>query len=154
MHEMRRKHQAMTPEEARRALDEAEYGVLATVGEDGFPYGVPLNHALQGDRLFVHCAREGHKLDNLAYQAKVSFCVVAQAEVQPEDLSTRYRSVIVFGRAAVVEDPAEKQAALELIGSRFCKGHEDKVAEAIRTAGPRTTVLRIDIERMTGKTHA
>jgi hypothetical protein len=153
MHEMRRKKQAMTEEEARQALDQAEYGVLATVGEDGYPYAVPVNHALHGDRLYVHCAQAGHKLDNLAFEARVSYCVVTLAEVKPRELSTRYRSVVVFGRAERVQDPGEKREALEQIGHRFCRGFEAEVEKAIREEGQRTTVLRISIERMTGKTH-
>ena len=47
-------------------------GVLATVGEDGWPYAVPLNHVLAGDVLYVHGATEGHKLDNIAHEARMS----------------------------------------------------------------------------------
>ncbi len=150
---VRRKNREVAEEEARRILDRAEYGVLATVGADGWPYAVPVNHAVSGDTIYVHCARAGHKLDNLAHQERVSYCAVASARVLPEQLSTLYESAIVFGRAALVDDPAERQHALELLARRFCGGLTPAARETIRADGPRTAVVRIRIEHITGKAH-
>ena len=127
--------------------------MLATVGADGWPYAVPVNHVLAGDVLYIHCAQEGHKLENLAQEERVSFCAVADARVLPATLSTLYESAIVFGRAALVTDSAEKQRALELLAIRFC-GAVTPAAEAeIATSGSRTAVVRIRIERIAGKAH-
>ena len=127
--------------------------MLATVGADGWPYAVPVNHVLAGDLLYIHCAQEGHKLENLAHEERVSFCAVASATVLPEALSTLYESAIVFGRAAVVTDPEEKQRGLELLAVRFCGALTPKAEEAIATSGSRTAVVRIRIERIAGKAH-
>ncbi len=139
-------------DEARAILARADHGVLATVGEDGWPYAVPLNHVLAGDALYVHCAPEGHKLDNLAHEKRVSYCAVATSKVVPSMLSTLYESAIVFGRAAVVTNPDERQLALKHLVERF-GGSEAQLRQALRDSGPRTTVVRIDIERITGKAH-
>ena len=63
--EMRRADRALGEDEAREILARAEHGVLATMGADGWPYAVPVNHVLVGDTLYIHCATEGHKLDNI-----------------------------------------------------------------------------------------
>ncbi len=151
MHDMRRIDRALSETEAREIMARAEHGFLATVGEDGWPYAVPLNHVLAGDLIYVHCALSGHKLDNLAHEDRVTFSAIASAEILPKELTTHYESAIAFGRASLVEDPAEKRHALELLGLRFCKGFEAEVQTEIRQDGPKTAVVRIRIERITGK---
>jgi uncharacterized protein len=151
--EIRRRDRALSEGEAREILARAEDGVLATVGADGWPYAVPLNHVLAGDVLYMHCASEGHKLENIANEQRVSYCAVDSATVLPAKLSTLYESAIVFGRATLVTDAAEKQRALELLGQRFCADFPSEVEDAIRKDGPRASILRIQIERITGKAH-
>src|ERR1035438_6991655 len=74
--EIRRRDRALTEEQAREILAGAERGVLATLGADGWPYAIPVNHALSGSVLYIHCAVEGHKLENIAHEERVSFCIV------------------------------------------------------------------------------
>jgi len=126
---------------------------LATVGADGWPYAIPVNHVLAGDVLYIHGATEGHKLENIAHEERVSFCAVASARVLPEALSTLYESAVVFGRAAVVTDAAEKLRGLELLAVRFCGALTAEAEKAIADSGSRTTVVRIRIERIAGKAH-
>ena len=127
--------------------------MLATVGADGWPYAVPVNYVLAGDALYFHCATEGHKLENIAHEERVSFCAVASARVLPEALSTLYESAVVFGRAVVVTDPAEKRRGLELLAVRFCGEVTPEAEEAIAASDSKTAVVRIRIERITGKAH-
>lgn len=150
---VRRKDREVPESEARRILAAAAHGVLATIGAGGWPYAVPLNHAVSGDSIYVHSATEGHKLDNLAHEERVCYCAVASAQVLPEGLSTLYESAIVFGRASLVTDAAERRRALELLARRFCGGLTPAAQETIRADGPRTAVIRIRIERITGKAH-
>jgi nitroimidazol reductase NimA-like FMN-containing flavoprotein (pyridoxamine 5'-phosphate oxidase superfamily) len=153
LRDIRRSDRAVTEDQAREILARAEHGVLATVGADGWPYAVPVNHVLAGDVLYIHCATEGHKLENIAHEERVSFCAVAGARVLPASLSTLYESAIVFGRAAVVTDPTEKQRALELLAIRFCGAVTPEAEKVIATSGSRTVVVRIRIERISGKAH-
>ena len=153
MRDIRRSDRALTEEQAREILARAEHGVLATVGADGWPYAVPVNHVLAGDVLYIHCAVEGHKLDNIAHAERVSYCAVAGARVLPAELSTLYESAVVFGRAALVTDPAEKRRALELLAVRFRGALSPEAEEAIATSASRTAVVRIRLERITGKAH-
>jgi len=151
--EIRRRDRALTEGQSREILMDAEHGVLATLGSDGWPYGIPVNHVLSGNVLYIHCATEGHKLANIAHEDRVSFCVVTGAQVLPATLSTLYESAIVFGRAALVEDPAEKRQALELLAIRFCGSLTPEAERTIIVTGAQTAVVRVRIERITGKAH-
>jgi len=151
--DIRRADRALTEDQTREILARAEHGVLATVGADGWPYAVPVNHVLCGDVLYFHCALEGHKLENIAHEERVSFCAVASARVLPAELSTLYESAVAFGRAALVTDPAEKRRALEALAVRFCGEMTAEAEKTIATSGARTAVVRIRIERITGKAH-
>lgn len=148
---MRRRDRALDEAEALRLLDEAEWGVLATVDESGWPYAVPVNHAVVDGALIIHCATVGHKLANLAFNPKVSYCAVTKAETLPLELATCYASVIVFGQAELIMDESEKRAALRALGLRFAKEHAEMVDREIEKDLFRTAVLRIRIERATGK---
>ena len=152
--EIRRRERSISEAEARAILARADHGVFATAGEDGWPYAVPLNHVVVGDALYAHCALEGHKLENIARDERVSYCAVASATVVPSIYSTVYESAIVFGRAALVTDADEKRRALKLLTERFCgQGAEqdERFEEHFKLNGERTAVIRIRIERITGK---
>ena len=82
-HPMRRRDRELSGAEALDLLREAEWGVLATVDAEGWPYAVPVNHAVVDGDLVIHCATAGHKLENLAFNPKVSYCAVTQAETLP-----------------------------------------------------------------------
>ena len=151
IHDMRRIDRSLGEAEAREIMARADHGFLATVGADGWPYAVPVNHVLAGDLLYFHCALNGHKLENLALEERVVYSAVASTEISPKEVTTRFESAIIFGRANVVEDPIEKRQALELLGHRFCAGFEAEVQEEIHQDGAKTVVVRIRIERITGK---
>ena len=148
---LRRKDRAVSEAEAWAILQEATWGVLSTVGPDGWPYGVPLNHVVVEGRLYAHAAATGHKLDNLAGEPRASYCAVAEAEVRPAALSTRYASAILFGRVRLVADKAERLRALRALGERFAPGETEALEASLTREGPRTAVLRLDPERITGK---
>ncbi len=147
------RERALTEPEAREILARAEHGVLATVGSEGWPYAIPVNHVLAEDALYIHCAQEGHKLDNIAHEDRACYCAIGAAEVLPEELSTLYESAIVFGRATIVTDAAERRRAMELIVGRFCGELTPEADKAIARSGARAAIIRIDLERITGKAH-
>ncbi|MDP2875356.1 MAG: pyridoxamine 5'-phosphate oxidase family protein [Holophaga sp.] len=150
-HEIRRRDRAITETEAWEILAQSEWGVLSTLGEDGWPYGVPVNHVVLDGRIYLHCAQAGHKLENLAFESRVSYCAVASSEVLPAELSTNFESVVLFGRAIAVNDDTEKRRALEALLTRFAPQHPAEGAEAMRTEFSRTTVVRITPDHISGK---
>ncbi len=148
---MRRKERSMPPIAALGLLGLAEYGVLSTVDEDGQPYGVPLSYANTTRMIYFHSAMNGHKLDNIHHQTQVSFCVVGETEVLPQQFSTRFESVIVFGEAAVVTDPAEKLFALRLLAEKYAGQFPREAETYIQKKIELTTVVGIKIAYMSGK---
>jgi nitroimidazol reductase NimA-like FMN-containing flavoprotein (pyridoxamine 5'-phosphate oxidase superfamily) len=131
-------------------LQAGEYGVLSTVSVDGQPYGVPVSYSYTGNVIYFHCALEGHKLDNLSSNNKVSFCVVGKTEVLPDKFATNYESVIVFGQAFEVMGD-EKHAGLVEILKKYSPGFMEKGLRYIAGDGYKAKVYKIVIESMTGK---
>lgn len=117
--EMRRKKQALSPEESAAVLYRGTSGVLALSGDGGYPYAVPLSYVFDGERLYFHCAKSGHKLDAIRREPRASFCVIDQDEVAPEQYTTHFRSVIVFGRLRVMEDEGEKREVIEKLAVKY-----------------------------------
>lgn len=148
--EMRRKDREIGADEAASILKKGEYGVLSTMGENGYAYGVPLSYVYIDNCIYFHCAVEGHKLDNIRNDDKVSFCVVGRTELFPEKFSTIYESVIVFGKAAEVYDD-EKSRAFTALLEKYANEYLEKGKEYIKKADSKTKVIRISIDHITGK---
>ena len=148
--EMRRRDRALPPEDTIELLRRGEHGVLSTVDSDGQPYGVPLTYCVFGDAIYFHSAVDGHKLDNIAANNRVSFCVVGSTEVLRDEFAIRYTSAIAFGVVEEVFD-AEKQRALEGLLSKYSASVTREGLEYIEKMSPRVRVFRIRIERITGK---
>ena len=116
------------------------------------PYAVPLSYAFDGEKLYFHCAREGHKLDAIRREARASFCVVDRDDVKPAEYTSYFRSVIIFGRVRVLEDEAQKRAAIELLARRyFPEDSAENRRRAIEREWTGLCMLEMDIEHMSGK---
>lgn len=148
---MRRSERQMDLAWAQALLVRAEYGILATVDRAGQPYGVPLSFTYDGsDSIYLHCAPEGHKLDNLRANPQACFTVVGRTQVLPHQFSTVYESAIAFGNVSEL-DGEEKRAALRLIAAKYNPG-EDAANEAYIEANfTRVAVLHFTITHLTGK---
>ena len=156
---MRRIAQQISIEECAGVLKSASTGVLGLIGDDGYPYTVPLNFVYAPDdnggygTIGFHCAREGHKLDAIRRNGKVSFTVIDRDEVMPKERTTKYRSVIAFGRARIIEDEAELRTAANALGAKYSAGYEALyLAETEETIRKGTLAcVEITIEHLTGK---
>lgn len=148
--EMRRFRQQLSAAETEELLREGSYGVLGVLGDDGYPYTVPVNYVYAAGKVYFHCAREGHKLDALRRCDKVSFCVVTRDELVREELTTYFQSAIVFGRARVLEEEGEIFRAMELLGLKYDpdRARVDAEIERERKA---LCCVEITVEHMTGK---
>jgi nitroimidazol reductase NimA-like FMN-containing flavoprotein (pyridoxamine 5'-phosphate oxidase superfamily) len=139
----------------RAAMDDvlhrAEVLHLAMAGEGG-PYVVPVNFGYDGQRIWIHCAEAGRKLDLLAADPRVCFEVCVDVRIVPGKQcgwGARFRSVVGFGTAVLVADPAEKTRGLGVLIEHYSGRSE--VVSLEKTTG--VAVLRIDIESMTGKAY-
>ena len=117
--EMRRRRQQLSPEECKRILAEGTSGVLAVRGDEGYPYAVPLSYVYEEGRLFFHGAAAGHGRDAVLRDPKASFCVIGGDRVVPEEYTTYFRSVIVFGKIRILEEEAEKRSAIEKLAEKY-----------------------------------
>ena len=150
--EMRRKRQQLTPDECSAILRGASSGVLAVLGDGGYPYAVPLSFVYDGDRIYFHCAREGHKLDAVRRESRASFCVIDRDEVVPERYTTRYRSVIAFGTVRILENDAERRAAAEALAEKYAPKEPQASREAeIARYWDTLCALEMTVEHLTGK---
>ena len=149
--ELRRKKKLMSQEDASKIIKEASYGTLASVGEDGYPYAVPLNYAYENGTIYFHSAPEGHKIENIKHNHKVSFSVVTYQQVLPEKFDTEYDSVIVFGKAFEIIDEQEKKQALTLLIEKYSGDYLEQGARYIDRAVKGVGVFKIEIEHMAGK---
>lgn len=147
---VRRKDRELSVESAARLLAEGEYGVLATAGMDGQAYGIPLNYVYKNNCLYFHCAPEGHKLDNIRANNKVSFCVVGRARVLPEKFTTAYESAVAFGTASEVQGSEKVEAMLSLL-EKYSSDFMEEGKKTIDKYIKMTTVIKIDINHITGK---
>lgn len=150
---MRRTRQQLSEKEAWQILSDSTYGVLSTVDEDGWPYGVPLNHVVIGSRIYFHAAQEGHKLRNLVHSAKACYTVVGEEAVIPSRFVTRYRSVICFGHVHQITNKSRKQEILLALAQRFAPGETEMLEKEMRLVD-KTSVLELDVEALTGKFHS
>jgi len=148
--ELRRKDRGMNKTEARELLERGEYGILSACGVDGQPYGIPLSYCVIDNAIYFHCALEGHKLEILAGNGKVSFCVVGNTEVLPDKFATRYESVIVTGRATEVFDE-EKLLGLKGLLPKYSVDFIAEGLNYIDAKGAQTRVFRVSMDSISGK---
>ena len=142
-------------QEMESLLREALVGCLATMGSDGSPYITPLHFVYHQGRIYFHCAFEGRKMDNIRANPQVCFEVHELIKIvqsrQACDFSTRYRSVLVFGRARSLPDGDEKITVLTTLAKKYAGGQAVEPPTPKRAKG--TEVIEITIEEMTGKSN-
>jgi nitroimidazol reductase NimA-like FMN-containing flavoprotein (pyridoxamine 5'-phosphate oxidase superfamily) len=150
MNELRRKDRSMPASNAEDLLIRGENGVLSTVGADGQPYGVPLSYVYQNGCIYFHCALEGHKLDNMAENPKVSFCVVGRTRILPDRFATDYESVVAFGGASEVRGGERLSALLGLL-EKYSPAYIEEGKRYIDQKEKVTRVMKIEIGHISGK---
>jgi nitroimidazol reductase NimA-like FMN-containing flavoprotein (pyridoxamine 5'-phosphate oxidase superfamily) len=148
---MRRRKQLLPTIETEKILRNTTSGVLAVSGDDGYPYAVPLSYAYEDGKIYFHCAKEGHKIDGIHRNEKVSFCVIDKDQVVPEKFTTFFRSAIAFGKARIVSEDEVKRHALELLVKKYSPGFEKAGAEEIRGDFETVCVIEVAVDYITGK---
>jgi len=145
---MRRKDRMMNYDDTIKALRNGIDGMFVTISENEYPYAVPVNYIYYDEKIYFHSAKVGHKIDNLKVSDKVSFTVVTRNEVLAKEFSTDFQSVIVFGKARLVEP--SKGLLMEIIkkySSMFMKEGKAYVDKSFAS----TQLVEITIDHITGK---
>ena len=148
--EMRRVKQLLSMEDTAAVMDRCTNGVLACLGDEGYPYAVPLSYVYFNDKIYFHSAKAGHKIDAITKNPKVSFSVIEEDTIVSEEYTTYFRSVIAFGKARIAEGDERLEAFKALVE----KYSGDQPAEAKHkeiTECTQAYVIAIDIEHITGK---
>ena len=144
--------QVLPKEECIAILQNEPRGVLSVNGDDGYPYGMPMNHFYNVDdgKLYFHSGMRGHKVDALRRDNRVSYCVYDEGFIRDDEWARNIRSVIVFGRIEFIED---RELICEIARKLSYKFTDDKeyIEQEIKQSGPRTLMFALTIEHMTGK---
>ena len=148
---MRRYKQQLADEEAIAVLERGKTGVLAVIGDEGYPYTVPINYVYTDGKVYMHSALTGHKIDAIRACDKASFCVIDADDVVPADYSTNFRSVVAFGRVRIVEDEREKMMSIRLLGDKYNPNQPESLDAEVSKSFARLHMIALDIEHMTGK---
>ncbi len=150
--EMLRIKQQLTPEECIRILKEEPRGVLSVLGDEGYPYGMPLNHYYceEDGKLYFHSGKMGHKIDALKQYDKASFCVYDRGFRKEGSWALNIKSVIVFGKVEFIDDrDTIYRIAADL--SRKFTDDEAYIRQEIERSGPATLLFSLTPEHISGK---
>ncbi len=149
---MLRIRQQLTDEECIEILKREPRGVLSVLGDDDYPYGMPLNHFYceRDGRLYFHSGKTGHKIDAIRRHGKASFCVYDQGFRKEGQWALNIKSVIVFGHIEIVKDRDRIYDIARQLSRKFTDD-EAYIEREIRTSGPGTLMFALIPEHMTGK---
>ena len=150
--DLARKHKQISAEECLRLLKEETRGVLSVLGDEGYPYGMPMNHWYNeaDGAIYFHCGKAGHRLDALKRCDKVSFCVYNQGFREEGQWAWKVNSVIVFGRVEIIDNPEQIVDITTKLSYKFTQD-EEYIRREIEQAAERTLLLKLTPEHICGK---
>lgn len=150
--EVVRKKRVISKEDCIHLLKTETRGVLSVLGDDDYPYGMPMNHWYNEEdgNIYFHCGKVGHRLDSLQKHDKVSFCVYDSGYRNEGEWAFNVKSVIVFGRMDVIDDMKIIVDVSTKLSYKFTQD-EEYIRTEIEKYGPETLLLRLVPEHITGK---
>jgi nitroimidazol reductase NimA-like FMN-containing flavoprotein (pyridoxamine 5'-phosphate oxidase superfamily) len=148
--QMRRSKQLLSKEDTIAVLNRCTNGVLACLGDEDYPYAVPLNYVYFNGKIYFHSAKSGHKIDAIAKNPKVSFAVIDEDTIVSEKFTSNFRSVIAFGKARIA-DGDEWLEAMNALVEKYSADQPSEVKHREISGCTRAYMIAIDIEHMTGK---
>lgn len=150
--EMRRNKQLLSNNESVEILKNGTSGVLALLGDNEYPYAVPISYVYDNSKIYFHGAKSGHKIDAIRKCNKASFCVIAQDEIHPEKYTTYFKSVITFGKIRILEGENEIRQAIEKLAIKYYpKDDEVNRNQEIAKEWKALRMIELSVEHMTGK---
>lgn len=149
---MRRFGQQISDSECIEILKNTKRGVLSLIGDDGYPYGLPIDHwyCEEDGKIYFHGAKEGHKIDSIKTCDKASYCVYDEGYRKEGDWALNIKSVITFGRISLVEDEEKAREICTALVRKFTDD-EDYLEKELKNALSRVQCLELVPEHMTGK---
>lgn len=149
---MRRFKQQISDAECIEILKTEKRGVLSLIGDDGYPYGIPLSHFYdeRDGKIYFHGAKEGHKIDAIKANPKASFCVMDKGFRKDGEWALNIKSVIVFGKVSLITDIKKAEEICTKLVQKFTDDKEYLEME-LKNALARVQCFEFTIEHMTGK---
>jgi nitroimidazol reductase NimA-like FMN-containing flavoprotein (pyridoxamine 5'-phosphate oxidase superfamily) len=148
--EMRRGKQLLSTEDTKAVMKRCTNGVLACLGDEDYPYAVPLSYVYLNDKIYFHSAKAGHKIDAIMKNPKVSFSVIDEDTIVSEKYTTYFRSVISFGKARIAEGD-ERLEAFKALVEKYSGDQPEEEKKKEITGCMRAYIIAIDVEHITGK---
>ena len=151
--ELLRKNKALSKEECVAVLEKETRGVLSVIGDEGYPYGMPMNHFYEPEsgNIWFHCGKKGHRLDAIKKEPKVPFCVFEKGTKAEGDWAFSVRSVVIFGKIEIVEDIKTISEITAKLSRKFTSD-EEYIKSEIEKFGKETLLLKLVPEHISGKT--
>lgn len=151
--EMYKKDRQLSEEKTKEIFEKGHHGILSVNGDEGYPYGVPVNYVYLHDSIYIHSAKYGYKIDALKKDDKVCFSTILSSEILPSQFTAAFESVIATGKAVIVEDRDEKKLVLDTFIERFSPGFKENGQKFIAGAFEKTAIIRIDVDEIKGKAY-
>jgi len=146
---LRRKDRALKEDESLEILAKSNYSVLC-VFDGNYPYGIPVNCVYEDGLIYIHSAKEGHKIESIRSFDRVCFTVVGSSQVMENGFSTKYESVIIFGKAEILQDE-QVIPALKKLAKKYSPDYTNEAERIIHDSFKAVAVIRIKIEHVQGK---
>ena len=143
---MRRFNQQISDSECIEILKNTKRGVLSLIGDDGYPYGLPIDYWYCEDdgKIYFHGAKEGHKIDSIKACGKASYCVYDEGFRKEGDWALNIKSVITFGRISLVEDEEKAREICTALVRKFTDD-EEYLEKELKNALPRVQCLSLHL---------
>ncbi len=148
--DMRRGKQLLSSEDTNAVMIRCTNGVLACLGDNDYPYAVPLSYVYYNSKIYFHSAKNGHKIDSITKYTKVSFSVIDEDTIVSEKYTTYFRSIIAFGKARIVEGE-ERLNAFKALVEKYSRDQPEDAKQAEIAGCTQSLIIAIDVEHITGK---
>ena len=150
--ELQRKNKQISIEECIELLRKETRGVLSVLGDDDYPYGMPMNHWYNEEdgKIYFHCGKSGHRLDALRKYNKVSFCTYDSGYREDGDWALHVKSVIVFGAIEIINDIDAIADITRKLSYKFTQD-EEYIRTEIEKYAKATLLLKLTPEHICGK---
>ncbi len=148
---MNKQNRQLEDAAAKSLFTKGHHGILAVNGDNGYPYAVPVNYVYLNDKIYIHSAKYGYKIEALQKDQKVCFTAIISAKVLPDKFTAAYESIIATGDVEFVTDQEEKMTALTAFIDNFSADFKENGMKFIAGAFAKTEVLAIKVQSLTGK---
>ncbi len=150
---MRRADRMMSESEVNGILSSSEYGSMAVLSANGYPYAVPVNFAFLDGSIYIHSAKEGAKIRAIEANSKASFTIVHKHEIVPMKFTSSYESVIAFGTVSIVDNQQKKIEVLTAFIQKYSSDYFEKGVNYVDADHSKTALLELKIQHATGKSN-